>query len=361
MKVTTAHMGNMYIALSALFERFGLEYVVPPAITEKTYEIGFDLAPEQVCLPFKVCLGNYVEAISKGADTIIMAGGNGPCRFGFYGMLQEKILKDAGYGAKMIILNQDNIMEVLNDLSKVTGKSNLKLLSYFYFAWKILRLVEENDKLAAYFRAYSSEKNKVEKLHREIELEILNAKSFSAARKLMKILKARYKTEVPLDLNPAEILKVGLLGEIYMVLDGRVNMNIEKILGNLNVWVKRTIYISEWILRLTGLNFFTKNSQSALKKIAKPYLASDVGGKGIQTIASAITFAKEKADGLVHITPFSCMPELVATTILPKVCSDYKIPCLYLTFDEHTSEAAVITRVEAYVDMLRMSGENAQK
>lgn len=91
-----------------------------------------------------------------------------------------------------------------------------------------------------------------------------------------------------------------------------------------------------------------------MKRLARPYLASDVGGKGIQTIASAIMYARQKFDGLVHITPFSCMPETVATTILPKVCEDNGIACLYLTFDEHTSRAAVVTRLEAFADMLRM-------
>ena len=50
-----------------------------------------------MCLPFKVFIGNYLESIEKGADTIIITGSCGPCRFGFYSLLQEDILRDLGY------------------------------------------------------------------------------------------------------------------------------------------------------------------------------------------------------------------------------------------------------------------------
>ena len=348
-------MGNLHIALSALFKKLGLAYTAPPPITDRTYEIGFRLSPEQVCLPFKICVGNFVEAIEKGADTIVMAGGNGPCRFGFYGVLQEKILKDAGYTAKMMVLNQDNIPEVFSELKRITGvKSRLFLLPSFYFAWKILKLSEKNDKMACYYRAHSSEKSRVETIYMDIRERVLKIDSFSAANKFHEEIGNIYKNGVKTDIPASEVLKVGLLGEIYLVLDEKANMNVERLLGNQNVWVDRTIHLSEWILKLISLDFFSKKSHRAMKRLARPYLASDVGGKGIQTIASAITYAREKFDGLLHITPFSCMPETVATTILPKVCEDNGIACLYLTFDEHTSQAAVVTRIEAFTDMLRM-------
>ncbi len=348
-------MGNLHIALSALFKKLGLAYIAPPPITDRTYEIGFRLSPEQVCLPFKICVGNFVEAIEKGADTIVMAGGNGPCRFGFYGVLQEKILRDAGYTAKMMVLNQDNIPEVFSELKRITGfRTRLSLLPSFYFAWKILKLSERNDKMACYYRAHSTEKSRVEAIYMQIRERVLEIDSFSVAKKFYDEIEKIYKREIKTDIPAAEVLKIGLLGEIYLVLDEKANMNVERLLGNQNVWVERTIHLSEWILKLISLDFFSKKSHRAMKRLARPYLASDVGGKGIQTIASAIMYAREKFDGLVHITPFSCMPETVATTILPRVCDDHGISCLCLTFDEHTSQAAVVTRLEAFADMLRM-------
>jgi predicted nucleotide-binding protein (sugar kinase/HSP70/actin superfamily) len=74
-------MGFLNVTAKALFESFGLEVVVPPPCTKKTLSLGTKHAPEFACLPLKINIGNYIEAIEMGADTIIMGGGVGPCRF----------------------------------------------------------------------------------------------------------------------------------------------------------------------------------------------------------------------------------------------------------------------------------------
>ena len=51
-------------------------------------------------------------------------------------------------------------------------------------------------------------------------------------------------------------------------------------------------------------------------------------------------------DGIVHILPFTCMPEIVAQSILPLVSRDYQLPILTMVVDEHTGIAGVRTRLE---------------
>ena len=63
--------------------------------------------------------------------------------------------------------------------------------------------------------------------------------------------------------------------------------------------------------------------------------------------------AKEGYDGVVHIAPTGCMPEISVRPILRKVSQDLKIPVLELSFDEHSSHVGVVTRLEAFVDILR--------
>jgi predicted nucleotide-binding protein (sugar kinase/HSP70/actin superfamily) len=57
-------------------------------------------------------------------------------------------------------------------------------------------------------------------------------------------------------------------------------------------------------------------------------------------------------DGIIHVFPFTCMPELVAQTILMKVQKDLDIPILTLILDEHTAPGGVETRLEAFIDLL---------
>jgi predicted nucleotide-binding protein (sugar kinase/HSP70/actin superfamily) len=35
-----------------------------------------------ICLPFKVILENFIEALQMGADTIVKVGSGPPCRLG---------------------------------------------------------------------------------------------------------------------------------------------------------------------------------------------------------------------------------------------------------------------------------------
>jgi len=104
MKVSCPHMGHLHWMLDDLFERLGVDYVKPPPTTTKTLTIGAKHSPEFACLPLKINVGNFVEALELGADTLIMAGGHGPCRFGYYGIVEERILRDLGYDFKFIML-----------------------------------------------------------------------------------------------------------------------------------------------------------------------------------------------------------------------------------------------------------------
>ena len=61
-------------------------------------------------------------------------------------------------------------------------------------------------------------------------------------------------------------------------------------------------------------------------------------------------------DGLVHVAPFNCTPEIVAQGALVALQREKGTPVLSLSFDEMTGRAGVMTRLEAFVDMLAASG-----
>ena len=74
-------------------------------------------------------------------------------------------------------------------------------------------------------------------------------------------------------------------------------------------------------------------------------------------MAEAIIFAKEGFNGVIHIKPHACMPEVTAMSALYRVSKDYNIPILFFSFDEHTSSVGVRTRLEAFVELLKRRGE----
>jgi predicted nucleotide-binding protein (sugar kinase/HSP70/actin superfamily) len=47
------------------------------------------------------------------------------------------------------------------------------------------------------------------------------------------------------------------------------------------------------------------------------------------------------------------MPESTVAPVLDAISEDYSLPVLRLVFDEHSGEAGVDTRLEAFVDILK--------
>ena len=91
--ISFPHLGNYYIVFDYFIRKATkCKVIVPPATTKRTIEIGSKYAPSFVCVPFKYNLGNYIEALEKGANTLVQGGGG--CRYGYYGELEGKILRD---------------------------------------------------------------------------------------------------------------------------------------------------------------------------------------------------------------------------------------------------------------------------
>jgi predicted nucleotide-binding protein (sugar kinase/HSP70/actin superfamily) len=95
--------------------------------------------------------------------------------------------------------------------------------------------------------------------------------------------------------------------------------------------------------------------------LARNYLKDSPGGEAVKTVAEAVQFAKQKVDGIVHIYPFTCMPENIALAALEKISEDYNVPLLSLSFDEHTSRTGFLTRLEAFVDLIKRRKRNEQE
>ena len=91
---------------------------------------------------------------------------------------------------------------------------------------------------------------------------------------------------------------------------------------------------------------------------ARPYINYWVGGHGQETIGTTVSMAREGSDGIIQIGPLTCMPEIVAQTILPLVSEKENIPCMTLWFDELTGTAGIQTRLEAFIDMVSRRKHN---
>ena len=356
MKVTIPNLGNLTsIAGKSLLSNLGHEVILPPPNTKRTLDLGVRYAPEYCCLPLKIVLGNFIEALEKGADTIITVGGWGPCRFGYYSEIQKMILKSLGYKFEMISLEvpHGNLIRMLNFVNRLRNKKSLpSFIEALKLAWAKVVTIEELEKEALRVRPRENIKGETSKILKRGLSLIDNTNSIKEIERIKQKTLIDYSKIIEGN-EDKDLIKIKLVGEFYVALEPFVNHNIEEKLGYLGVEVERGVSAIPWISSF--LKFFRENKlQDIIENAAEPYLAQSVGGEGQSTIGHIVLASENGMDGAIQVIPFTCMPEIVAEIISKKVSDDLNFPVLTLIYDEQTGEEGLVTRLDAFVDLLKM-------
>jgi len=156
--------------------------------------------------------------------------------------------------------------------------------------------------------------------------------------------------QFPLD---AERIKVAIIGEIYVVMENSTNMDVERKLNAMGVEVYTTHYISSWLKHNTIPKALNLERSSEVKKKAEKYSKINCGGHDQENIGWIIDFAERGFDAVIHLMPFSCLPELVTRSVIPAMSEDLDISILSVSMDELTGTASVQTRLEAFIEMVK--------
>ncbi len=350
MRVGMPHMGNLYIPFKALFQRLNIDYVMPPVNNQRTLSLGVRHSPEGLCIPFKLTLGNLIEAAELGADTLLMAGGTGICRLGYYAKTQEQILHDLGYNVEMIQfgVSQHKLFGILGIIKRLSNNAPWsKIISAFRFGLAKLNAQDRIERVVQKVRPVERIKGTANKLFAKAIKAIDQADDHDTLKKV-EIDYVDQLNQVARDAQ-AQPLIVGITGEFYVVLEPFSNMDVESELGKLGVEVRRTTFISGWTKFSLFLNPLGVNEKDRIHKAALPYLKRDIGGDGWESVGEKVLHAGEY-DGLVHLAPFTCMPEIVAQNIMHKTREN--IPVLTIICDEQMAKPGMLTRLEAFVDLL---------
>ena len=354
-KVAFPHMGTISIAWAAGLRKVGVEPYIPPYTSKKTLSFGTKNSPEAICLPYKLILGNFIEAIEGGADYVAMITSPGICRLGEYGININDTLKDLGYKANYIELSlYDGIKGLYNFLRDISGKNDpILIMRAINITMRKIFAIDDLDKALAYYRAREVHFGEAEKNYKKALKIIDKVDSTKELKKAYdRALKEIEKTEI--DEN-REVLHVDLTGEIYLVNDEFSNQNIEKELGRMGVQTRRSLTVGSFLKDAIIPKAF-QNKETHLQRaerMAKPYLMRDIGGDALECISDVVFADKKGKDGIIHISPFTCMPEIMSQNIFPTMRSEHDIPLLALIMDEQTGKAGYITRLEAFVDLMR--------
>lgn len=322
------------------------DFVALPQATKRTIELGSRHSSDFVCAPFKHILGDYIEALELGADVLVQFAG--PCRLGYYGELQESILRDLGYEFEML-----NFATVTGkpakeyvEICKKKINPNVSVPRGVRNMLATFKMIEHLDKANDYYLAnagFECEHGSFDRARsayfdamRAATCERDIAEAQRAGMAAMRALPTR---------KPANPIRIGLVGEYFTAVDPASNLGLERKLLAMGVELHRSLNMTNRNLRYNEKN---------LRATVARYVSYDMGPTSSLTLASALKYAEEGFDGIVHLKSSGCTPEIDCVPVLQRISRDTGTPILYLSYDSQTSDTGLDTRLEAFYDMLAM-------
>ena len=308
-----------YPAWKTFFEEVGAEVVVSPPTTQAMLAEGSARVVADTCLPVKVFLGHVLSLVEK-CDWIFIPAVRS---------VQNKVYNCSKFlglpdMTKAVIPESPPILEIDIDINK--GKGELYQDIYKlgrHFTWNPVKIKKAS--LAAwqtyldYRELMSSRKlappEVIEKISGKIEEEP----------------KATFIHPVPARAT------IALIGHPYLLYDEYINHRLIHRLeqfGNrvLTPEMVTTQELESAVTRLTGGAYWT-------------YEEEVVGAGG--------HYLQNAADGVIGIMAFGCGPDsLMMDTVRRQSARLKATPFMCLTLEEHTAEAGVVTRLEAFIDMI---------
>ena len=350
-------LGSFGVFLDPALRTLGLDLVVAPPSSQRTLDLGTRHNPEMICVPCKLLFGNYIEALEQGCQVLIMLGGPGTCRLGYSARLQETWLRQMGFDFQAYTIDLYHFSrDAIRLLRTITSASWTELIETVRFALPLIELVDEIEKTALRLRPLewrqegARRQSNVDRLRNEVLACVEALPDRIALGEQGDNLLRRFDA-LPVDDSHAP-LRVGVVGDLYTMLGPFFNMDIERELGRLGVHVERSFWLSDSLGDMLQEKVLHRGRKFRRIRAAEPYLSRDIGGFARSTVGSAALFAQERVDGVIHLAPFSCTPEIMAHDALLTLRREYQVPILSLSFDEHTGRAGFLTRLEAFVDIL---------
>ncbi len=370
--------------MAAAFRSIGIDAAVTPESDDRTLELGGLYTGGEECYPEKVTLGDFLRIIESDdfdpdRTAFFMPTAEGPCRFGQYAPYLKHVLAEMGHGDIPVISpTSSNSYDSL-------GEHAANMVRQM---WRGLVASDILRKMLLKTRPYETRKGAAdEAFERSIEMletviensEMTSRSRFTALQKAM--VKARdLFRNVPAGYTRGRPL-IGVVGEIFCRLNTFSNYDaVRKIeahggeawLSDVGEWVWYTNWCQKHSIKregktfsLTMLGALVKNAvqkRDEEKLLAPfkedfvgyeephdighdvlrpgwPYLPADGAlGEMALSVGKSIYLYNKGADGIIDISPFSCMNGIVSEAVYHAVVRDHDgIPIRNFYFDATSS------------------------
>jgi len=298
-----------YPLWSTFLEGLGAEVVVSNETTKKTINAGTLVAENELCLPVKVFFGHLIDLRDK-VDALFIP--------------RVVSVEEEAYTCPKF-LGLPDLSKALDaplpDIFEPTLNARLGRRRYYESIFDFGKQFT-NSKLKVWraWRAGVAEQNAFQK----------------------KLLEGLTPTEAIAGVEKQAVagdLKIGIAGHPYNVFDPYINLNLIKKLKQWGAQVFTEEMIPHRVLE--------REAGRLPKKLFWSYEKEVVG-------AAFHWMNTKSVDGIIYILSFACgQDSLIQVLLETEAKKSGDVPLMSLVIDEHSGEAGLITRVEAFIDMLR--------
>ena len=298
----------------------GVEVVVSHPTTQAMLAAGASRVVADTCLPVKVFLGHVLSLVDK-CDMIFIPA---------IRSVEEKVYNCSKFlglpdMTKAVIPESPPILEIDIDINKGKGE-----------------LFREINKLGSHFTRNPLKINQARQAAWQTYLdykELMSTHKLKPPEAIEQISGTLIEKPGVNILKPGAEIKatIALVGHPYLLNDDYINHRLVHRLeqqGNRVITPEMVTAdkLHSAIVNMTGGAYWT-------------YEEEVVGAGG--------HYLQNEADGVIGIMAFGCGPDsLMMDTVRRHAARLRKTPFMCLTLEEHTAEAGVVTRLEAFTDMI---------
>lgn len=324
-----------------LFSELKLTLVISDKTSRELLDKGVKKSLSEICVPIKIIIGHILNLDQKKVDYIFLP------RF-------KSIRKNAVFCPKFLglpdIINHslsglkaeiiaDQIESENDDISKFSNHRDLARA--FNISKKEMK--QALKKAADFWQRYRKLLFEGYLIDDFVDIEDVDVleKIFSEFEQNSKLPQS--KSKIIKYQGNEEIIDIAVIGYVYNVFDHYINMDIINKLQEMGVRVHTFSMVEH------------SDIEKELSKLRKPMFwefTNKLYG------AAEHYFKDENIDGVIHLTAFGCGPDSILGQILEIDAKNYKNAFMTLRIDEQTGESHILTRIEAFIDLLRLKKEN---
>jgi predicted nucleotide-binding protein (sugar kinase/HSP70/actin superfamily) len=302
-----------YPLWKTFFQELGAEVVLSSPSSKVILDNGLKHAVDEICLPIKMAFG-HVQDLAGKVDYIFLPR--------LVSVKKHEYICPKFLGFPDLVRCLDGLPPLIDiNVNYYKNKKDA------YFAVKEAGKLFTNNYLKIW-GAYRSALDIQKKYFRLLQLGLMPDEALAGLEEGVEEKPRLHQGEHT----------VALLGHPYNIYDSYINMNLIRRLRTMGVNVLTAECLSERVVR---------NCASGLSKKLFWTLGQRMIG------AAFHSFKRHDISGIVYVAAFACGPDSMTGDLIAREARVARMPFMNLTLDEHTGETGIVTRIEAFMDMVR--------